>query len=73
MHRRKKTVSSVVILAVVLVLFMGARARQDDEVANAPLQVGGARYSGPGSYLVGTRELMIEGERQLGVLSGIRR
>ena len=62
MHSRKKTVSSVVILAVLFVLFMGARARQENAVTDTHPQVEGAIYSERGSYRVGTGELMIEGE-----------
>ena len=68
MHLRKKTVSSVVILAVFFVLFMSARAKQNKAVTNIHPPVEGAVYSERGSYLVGTRELMIDGEMPLEVV-----
>ena len=59
MHRRKKTASSVVLLAVLFVLFMGATARQDRTVKSA-LPSESLSYAVRGSYLVGLRDLVID-------------
>ncbi|HET9909105.1 MAG TPA: alpha/beta fold hydrolase [Anaerolineales bacterium] len=65
MSRRKKSVNTAVIVAVLLVLFMGARAKQDDELTYAGSQLEGATYSERGPYTVGVRDLIIQGKRPL--------
>lgn len=65
MEIRKKSVSVVVLLAVVSVLFMGARAKRADAVQDTVMQSDVPSYAARGSYLVGTRELAIDSEISL--------
>lgn len=65
MHSRKKTVSSVVILAVLFVLFMGARVKQNGAVKSADLPSDALPYAARGPYLVGTRDLVIDSDTPL--------
>lgn len=65
MHHRKKSMNAVLVLVVLLVLFMGARAKQDREVTPVQLQVEGTTYSGRGSYRVELRDLVTEGDSPL--------
>ena len=59
MHSRKKTVSLVLILAVLAVLFMGARGKQKGAVQSAGLPSDALPYAVRGPYSVGIRELVI--------------
>jgi predicted dienelactone hydrolase len=62
MHSRKKTASSVVILTVLFVLFIGARGKQNRAISSTSLVPEALQYAARGPYLVGLRELVIDGD-----------
>lgn len=64
----KKTanpVSTVLILVVLFVLFMGAWAKQDNAVTKTSTHPDAATYAARGQHSVGIRDLVIEGETPL--------
>ncbi len=61
---KKKSASWVVIFAVLLVLFLGARAKREKETA-AMLPPESMTYAVSGPYAVGNRTQLIEGETPL--------
>ena len=67
MASRKKTVSTTLILVVLFVLFMGARAKRADAVQDTGMQSDTPAYAARGSYSVGTSDLAIEGNTPLEV------
>ena len=67
MVSRKKTVSTTLILIVLFVLFMGARAKRADAVQDTGMQSNMPAYAARGLYSVGTRDFVIEGRTPLGV------
>ena len=67
MASRKKTVGTTLILVVLFLLFMGARAKWADAVQEAGMQSDKPSYASRGSYSVGTRDLAIDGNTLLEV------
>ena len=67
MASRKKTVSTTLILVVLFVLFMGARAKRADAVQDTGMQSEMPAYAARGLYSVGTSDLSIEGNTPLEV------
>jgi predicted dienelactone hydrolase len=57
----------VLILVVISVLFMGARAKRDEEINNISSLPDGAKYAVSGPHSVGIRDLVIEGETPLDI------
>jgi predicted dienelactone hydrolase len=65
MANRKKSINVAILLAVVFVLFIGARAKRADAVEDTPSQPDALSYATRGSYPVGTRDLAIAGDTPL--------
>jgi predicted dienelactone hydrolase len=65
MTSRKKTVSTTILLVVLFVLFMGARANRADAVQDTGVQSDMPAYAEYGSYSVGIHDLATEGNTLL--------
>jgi hypothetical protein len=61
MSNQKKSVNLAIILAVLAVLFMGARANRDKEVKYSSQPSVVLSYASRGSYLVGMSNLETDG------------
>ena len=65
MSYRKKSVSAALIFVTLFVLFMGARAKQDQPVKYNALQTDISSYAARGPHPVGILDLVINGETGL--------
>ncbi len=65
MSNRKKVGGTVLVLVVLSVLFMGARARQKNATENTGLRSDAPRYGAPGSHAVGMRRFMTGSDNPL--------
>jgi predicted dienelactone hydrolase len=65
MAYQKKLVSTVLILVVLSVLFMGARAKRDNAVKETGMQSDTPPYAARGPHLVGTRNMTNNSEQPL--------
>jgi predicted dienelactone hydrolase len=65
MSYRKRLVLTVFILLVLSALFMGGMVQEKEAVASTGLDPDAAPYSVRGPHLVGTRDLVIDGETPL--------
>lgn len=65
MANRKQLSIPVLILVVFFVLLMGARSKQDREVAHSNLQSNALAYVARGPHWVGIRDLVMDGETPL--------
>ncbi len=65
MAKRKKLGSTALILVVLSVLFMGARAKQGNEMENTGMQSDAPSYAVRGPHNIGTRGMVIDGEKPL--------
>lgn len=65
MSIQKKSVSTVVILAVIFVLFLGARNRQNETAKYTHSASDGLPYAERGTFPVGLRDLTTGGEKPL--------
>ena len=65
MAKRKKLGSTALILVVLSVLFMGARAKRVTEMENTGMQSDTPSYAVRGQHNVGTRGMVIDGEKPL--------